>query len=361
MKKATFCQGLAMPGIGHLERFKIFTAISFLFLFPAANFPQSHPIKVVDSILISGIDNIINQNYSQAELNFQKLNGDYAEIPLGKIYLAAAEIARSYDYADKFNSELIREYLSEAIEQSEQLVKQDEHALWNNYYLALAKGYQAYFKALEGDWLAAIAGGFSSISLFEKCLQIDSSFYEAYAAIGTYKYWKSRRTEFLHWLPFIDDESEAGINYLETSSNINSYNTHLAVHSLQWIYIDKKDFDSAIKLSEAVIARYPESRIFKWGYVRALEEVDKKKAIFIYHEILKSYPRNISSYKYNEILLKHLIAQQHEKLGEYKPALELCNEILSITELTEDNKKKLGDRLERVRHLRDGLIKKKID
>ena len=46
---------------------------------------------------------------------------------------------------------------------------------------------------------------------------------------------------------------------------------------------------------------------------------------------------------FNEIVLKHLIAQQYEKMGEKVKALKLCNEIMGITKLSDFVKNKLGD------------------
>ena len=60
---------------------------------------------------------------------------------------------------------------------------------------------------------------------------------------------------------------------------------------------------------------------------------------------------------YNEIVLKHLIAQQYEKVGEKSKALKLCNEIMAIKNLSEFVKNKLGDRLNRVKELQERVLK----
>ena len=60
---------------------------------------------------------------------------------------------------------------------------------------------------------------------------------------------------------------------------------------------------------------------------------------------------------FNEIVLKHLIAQQYEKMGEKEKALKLCNDIMGITNLSDYVKSKLGDRLNRVNELRLRVMK----
>jgi tetratricopeptide (TPR) repeat protein len=343
-----------MQVIGHLGPFrKIFFLL--LLIIPAFLYSQEYPDKAVNALLKSGIDNIINQNYPKAKAVFENLNINYPDLPLGKIYLASTEIARSYDYGEEYNAEIILKYLNAAKDQSEKLLNNNSQDIWNHYFLGLTEGYLSYFAGLNGSMISSLKEGINSASQFEECLKIDPSFYEAYSGLGNYKYWKSKKTEFLNWLPFIHDDREEGINYLEKAIIKSSYNKYLAVNSLIWIYIDKKYFNKAVGLSENVLKEYPSSRVFMWDLARAYENVDRTKAIRIYYQILNSYNSLNNRNHYNEILLKHLIAQQYEKSGDKGKALKLCNEILGIQNLSEFVKNKLGDRLDRVKDLQSSL------
>ncbi len=312
-----------MPETEHLVRFKF-----ILFLVLSFNiYSQTYPVKKVDELLRKGIDNIINQKYEVAETTFTQLSKQFTNIPFGNIYLAASEIAKSFDYSEDFDEDKIENNLEKAEEISKNLVDKDDENVWNLYFLALTQGYRAYYNALKEKWLAAFDDGFSSVSNFEKCLDIDSTFYEAYSALGTYVYWKSRKTESLDWLPFVKDETKDGIDYLIKAVNKSSYNSYLAVNSLQWIYIDQKEYSKAISLSDSIIAKYPNSRFFKWALARAYEDVDKRESISVYNEILNSY-NNIGNLNHiNKTILKHLIAQQYAQIGEKDFALKLCKEI----------------------------------
>jgi hypothetical protein len=320
-------------------------------------YSQKYPDETVNSLLKSGIDNIINQNYSQAQSVFEKLNSTYPYLPFGKIYLAATEIARSYDYSEEYNGELISNYLNSAKDQSEKLLKNNPDDIWYHYFLGLTEGYISYYEGLNGSWLTSLKEGIYSASNFEECLKKNPDFYEAYSGLGTYKYWKSKETGFLNWLPFVHDDRAQGINYLEKAVNKSSYNTYLAVNSLIWIYIDNKNYDNAVRISEKALLEYPKSRFFKWGLARAFEDIDRIKAINCYLDILNSYPNLNSMNHNNEIVLKHLIAQQYAKIGEKTKALRFCNEILTIKYLSEFVKNKLGDRLDRVRELHSKLVR----
>jgi outer membrane protein assembly factor BamD (BamD/ComL family) len=326
-------------------------------MFSGNIFSQEYPDGSVNLLLKSGIDDIINQNYSQAKSEFEKLNSKYPDLPFGKIYLAATEIARSYDYGEEYKGEVISKYLNLAKGQSESLLNKNSENIWNHYFLGLTEGYISYYEGLNGSWLTSLKEGINSESNFEECLKRNPDFVEAYSGLGTYKYWKSKKTGFLTWLPFVHDDRAEGINYLEKAVDKSSYNTYLALNSLIWIYIDKKNFDNAVRISEKALKKYPKSRFFRWGLARAYEDLDRSKAINSYYEIMNSYQDLNSMNHYNEIVLKHLIAQQYEKIGEKSKALKLCNEIMAIRNLSEFVKNKLGDRLERVKELQERVLK----
>lgn len=333
---------------------KILSVLLFFTVISSSN-AQVYPDKFVHNTLKSGIECIINQNYDEAEKYFKLLETTRRDIPLGKIYLAATEIARSYDYELPYNESLISDYLDQSKKIAERLCKEDNKNVWNHYFLALSKGYSAYYSALEGKWLSAFSDGLSSVSSFEDCLNLDSLFYESYIAIGSYKFWKSKKTEFLNWLPFVDDEKDLGINYLKKSIKHSGYNTHLAIHSLLWIYIEQSEFEKAIKICESALQKNPDSRIFKWGLARAYENVDANKSIQLYFQVLNSYPKSLISNKINEVTLKHIIAQLYFKSGNKTEALKLCDEILSLKGYTEYESDKLKKRLERVKSLRNDI------
>lgn len=319
-------------------------------------YPQKYPDSKVHKLINQGIEQIINQNYQLAFNTFSKLNNEFPEIPLGKVYLASVKIAQAFDYADEYDKNFIQQNLKDALKQSELLLKKDKNNPWNIYFAGISEATMAYFYALDESWLSAFSYGLSAVNYFEDLIEIDSTFYEAYGVVGGYKYWKSRKTEFLHWLPFIYDEREDGIKLIEKEINHSTYHYYLSVYSLSWIYIDAKNFEAAKKLSEAAIKRYPNSRFFLWALARAYQDIDKRKAISTYKKILDSYKPEEIKNPYNEILLKHLMAQQLEQIGDKKQALQFCNEILQIKNISSFVQKKLGDRIERVKTLREKLI-----
>lgn len=345
-----------MQEIGLLEHCNRIFIIIFIFF--SNLFPQNFPDSTVHFLLTSGINEIIKENYDDAEKIFINLNQSYPNLPLGKIYLAAVEITKSSDFDIPFNNDKIKKYLNDAKNLSEKLLKKNNTDIWNIYFYALTKGYKAYFEALNQNYLSAFSDGLDSYNYFSKSLNIDSNFTEAFIAIGSYKYWKSKKTDFLNWLPFIQDEREIGINYLLKSISKPSYNFHLAVYSLIWIYIDNKESEKVINLFKQIDDNRLNSRFFMWALARAYEDIDKKMSTKIYLQILDSYKKEKNYNRVNEITLKHKIAQNYFRLGDKENTIKYCNDILSYKNLTSYEKDKLNERIKRVKKLKEDCYKK---
>jgi tetratricopeptide (TPR) repeat protein len=332
---------------------KIFVILLFVLSFKG--FAQTYPDPVVDSLLNSGINDIILQNYAHAKSTFQHLTNSYPKLPLGNVYLVATEIARAYDYEEPYNKDYITENLDTAETKTKNLLDKDSGNLWFIYFKALNEGYYAYYQVLQKNWLSAFSNGVDAVRDFEKCLNIDPEFYEAKIAIGSYQYWRSRKTEFLKWLPFIKDETELGISNLQIAVDHASYHRYSAINSLLWIYIDQKKYQEAIDLAVKTLKQYPGSRFFMWPLARAYENIDIHKAIIIYNELLDFYSKMPDSNFFNEIVLKHVLAQLYVKQGDKRKALELCNQILSLKNIPDYTRDRLGDRLDRVEDLKQQL------
>ncbi len=342
-----------MRGTERLAHYKKLIVLIFVLLFPLKSFGQNFLPKKTDSLITEGINAIILQKFDDAKKYFNQLDKIDTVDPFGKIYLAVTSISKSFDLGEEYKWDYITDLLDEALNRAENNYEKDPDSPVKLYTLALAEGYYAYVKGLENNWFSAISNGYDAIKNFEKCLYIDSTFYEAYTAIGTFKYWKSKKGSFL---PIVSDERKLGVKYLELAVSKAKHSNYLAVNSLLWIYIDQKKFNKTIELANKILDKYPGSRLFKWALARAYESVDMKKSVEVYQNILNDYEKMTGLNGYQKIVLLHLIAQLENKLGNKKKALRLSNEILNMKNLSEYVLDELGDRLERVKKLRESLM-----
>jgi len=335
-----------------LARYKFILTI---LLFPVITFPQKFPDTEIDSLLTLGISQIVNQNYGNANKTFNVLDSLHPELPLGKTYKAALLIAKSTDYAEKYNVKRINKLLDSAKVRCEALLNSNEADVWNNYFMALTLGYKAYFRILTDNYIDAFLDGYRSVQYFERCKDIEPDFYESYLAIGTYKYWKSAKASSLNWLPFFTDNRKEGIKLLEEAVRNSSYNKYLALNSLIWIYINEKNDEKAIEVAEQALKDFPGSRFFMWGLARAYEDVDIDKAINIFYRIRKSLQAESHLSNINNVILLHKIAMLNHKTGNLSESLKLLTEIENI-KLNGEEKERLENRLRRVKQLKNEIL-----
>jgi len=168
-----------------LVRFNFKLSLLLILILSNIFFAQRYPDKVVDSLLSNGINNLVVENYPTAKHFFSQLDNKYPELPLGKIYLAALKITEAYDYAEEFDEDYITENLKKAESLSKSLLNKANQNIWNHYFLGLSAGNYAYFQALRKNWISAFSNGLDAVNIFNKCKSIDSTFYDAYTAIGT--------------------------------------------------------------------------------------------------------------------------------------------------------------------------------
>ncbi len=288
---------------------------------------QSFPDAEIDSVLKVGIKEIWNHNYENAVKIFSELDKDNPGVPFGKIYEAVALMMMQNDLNIK-SDDKINELLEDAEKLSEGMLDKNEDDIWANYFYALTKSYVSQYHALTKDYFNALADGLISINYFERCLELNPNFYEAYVAIGAYKYWSSELTKDLNWIPFIDDEREAGLKLIEDSIELSFYGQETAYNILIWTYISKGEYEKAVEICNAVLNKYPKNRIFLNGLAKAYSLYDKKKAIAIYQRVIDSYVSNKQLNIHSEIEYKMKIANLYREMGEDLSAINKYNEVI---------------------------------
>lgn len=333
-------------------------ALLFSLLIAFTVLPQKYPDKNVHAMLERGINFLAGARYDSAKAVFSRLEKSYPKNPFGPLYLAAVEIVKGFDWGVPFSNDYILQKIEKAEVIADNNLDADGKNVWNNYAVATVYAYEAYYDFIQEDWFGVFKTGTSALKYFEKCTDIDKKFYEASSAMAIFDYWKSVKTKDLSWLPFVEDNSEQAIKILERNRKYYSYNDFLLANSLAWIYIDKKQYSKALSICDEVLRKAPGNRIIKWTKARALEEIDRKKAIEVYRQILSTFPTSTNYYYFNIVTLKHKMAMNYEKLRMYKEALALCEEILAIKNFNSWDKKKLDERLKRVKTLRDSLKKR---
>jgi tetratricopeptide (TPR) repeat protein len=277
------------------------------------------------SLVVAGIDFILKQEYDRADSLFHIVTNRYPDHPVGYLYRAAVMQAYNIDFDVPIEQEKFDSLLMLGKSTAEKIFSP-----WSGYFLGTADGYDAYERVERGDWFGGVRKGMSSASKFEEIIEKDSSFYDAYVGIGTYYYWRSRKTEFLRWLPFVKDDRELGIRMLIVGAERSEYNRFAAISALIAIYLDSESYKQAEEWSRRGLNYYPKNRIFLWGLATSLDRQNRaEEAVSAYSTLLENIVFAHAPHPFNEIVCRLNLVKSKVALNDTATVFYQLNKLLS--------------------------------
>lgn len=282
------------------------SALMLLLCFAAVGL-RGQPLQdsLLHELLSEGIDLTLRREYEAADSVFKIIAHRFPSHPAGYVYQAAVLETRSIDHVSALRREPFDSLLKLAEDFSEEIINKQPDSPWGYYFLGTVLGYDAFARADRGDWFGGLRKGLSSVLQFKTSVEKDSLFYDAYTGLGTYYYWKSRKTEFLNWLPFITDDRAEGIRMLQRCAKLGTYNRFVALSALVTIFIDAGQYQKAEEVAREALSRYPMNRVFLWGLGDALWKAQKhRQAAHVYEDLLDKVMSEKMANPYSEILCR---------------------------------------------------------
>ncbi len=181
------------------------------------------------------------------------------------LYLAGVDHAEMMDREDFTNKKQFEILVEKAIDFADRAKSNRDQAAWACLTIGNGHAYTASIEAKAGSWWTAMRRGLKAKGAYLEALELDPILYDAYLGLGTYHYWKSAKTEFINWLPFVGDRKDDGVEELQLAVDSSLFSNDLALNSLIWIHLERKDPRSALACAEELHSRYPDSRLVKWG------------------------------------------------------------------------------------------------
>ena len=302
-----------------------------------------------------GFDLVLRQEYDAADSTFRALAVQFPSHPSGPLFRAAVLQARSLDLGVPLDRSLFDSLLDAGRERCVRLREQVDIAPWPEFFEATANGYEAVARVEAGDWFGGIRKGMASASAFERVIADDSTFADAYTGLGAYRYWRSRKTEFLQWLPFVTDDRAEGIAMLERGYFEGEYDRYAAVSSLVAIFLDAGDYTSAETWARVGLRSYPRNRVFRWGTATALHRQGRlAEAIPEYDTLLTMIRLAASANPYDEVVCRLNLVRCRIASADTTGVRSHLDAILvhERTEFPGSFADRVVDKLDEARHLR---------
>ncbi len=307
------------------------TLLIIVYLFLPLSLGAAVSPAEIDSLIHRSIDLSIRHRYAEAEAAAREIIRRQPDRPAGWFFLSGVINSQMTDYEDYSREKEFFACLDKTTAKAEARLKTKRPEAEDYFYLGGAKGYMAFYHLQNERYLSALGEGISCMNALNKALGIDSMLYDAYLAVGNYKYWISRKTQFLQWFPFVPDQREEGLKEVRKAMEKGKFTRESAASALGWALIDAGRASQARAVAEEILQKYPESRFFIYIKARAVfDQKDYKEAIKVYGQLLKSVRSAERNNHFNEMGILYKLIEAHVSLGEWQSALILCDEALAI-------------------------------
>jgi len=321
----------------YLKRRYVFLFFFFL-VWPVFLFASTPPW--VENVMVW----TINGRFQKAEdfLRQKIARSDSALAPC--FYLASVLNSKMTFYENQQDAPEFEHLLKYIIRKTDQRIQQipaDDSLLARLYfYRGSAYGYLAYFQGQNGQWFSALKNGLKAVNDLKKTVQLDSTFYEAYLGLGTYKYWRSTKLKMALWLPFVSDQREEGIRDIKRALQSSSNSRYMALHQLVYILTDYRKFDAALHYAKEGVSVFPESQFLWWAYAHTYFMAhDYPNAAKTYGHLLQLIERDPDANISHRLACLVRLAEIYRRMGQNQKAHQLARRALQNKQIYPDTKR----------------------
>lgn len=309
----------------HLSRF----SLGFMFLFVIGVNPgvaQNLTATQLDSLLQRAVVATVEQEYDHAFRLVDQAIALAPNDPLGPLFRAATLQSRMMDYEIYDDEKEFFKSVKQCRQLAEKKLQRQPNDAWGHFALGSAYGYEAFYIGKKKRYLEAVHLGWNSIKHLEAAVRLDSTLYDAYLGIGTYKYYRSKLK-----LLFFSDERETGLAMVRKAGTHGKYSRYAALNGLTWILLDENNAQEAFAISDAVLLKHPRSRFFMWGVAESasrLEKIDYAREI--YRRLINTLQEEGKLTPYLEAVGRTKLSRVEFRAGNAEAA---CRELTRAAEL----------------------------
>lgn len=287
---------------------------------------QSNAVAHFDSLLQRAVVATVDQEYDQAFRLVDQAIALAPNEPLGPLFRAATLQSRMMDYEAYEDEKEFFKTIKQCRQLAEKKLQRQPNDAWGHFALGSAYGYEAFYIGKKKRYLEAAHLGWNSIKHLEAAVRLDSTLYDAYLGIGTYKYYRSKLK-----LLFFSDEREAGLAMVRKAAAHGKYSRYAALNGLTWILLDENNAQEAFALSDAVLREHPRSRFFMWGVAESATRLDKLEyAREIYQRLINTLQEEGKLSPYLEAVGRTKISRLEFKAGNVEAG---CRELTQAAQL----------------------------
>ncbi|MFQ5604772.1 MAG: tetratricopeptide repeat protein [bacterium] len=327
LSSKTCCKKKSLPFKTQLK----LTFVALVFQLTSVGFGSELISAKTDSLIRAGIRLSVQQSFDEAQAIFSELQHEMPDNPVGYFFQAAVLQTQMMDKEIYDQEAEFVELIEKSISFSKARIKKVAEDPWAYFFLGSSLGYLAFQNAKQKQFNWAFQVGMKSVQALEMALKKDSTLYDAYLGLGTYKYYRSKLSRHFKWLPFVKDDRRAGISMLKIAIKKSRYSRYSAMNSFCWIALVEEQYEQGWQLAERALMEFPQSRVFLWCAAKLADKMERwPEAIRFYRQILASFKSQNLFSPYNEAVCRKNLLRLYLQQEDFDLAEQECAKIQAL-------------------------------
>jgi tetratricopeptide (TPR) repeat protein len=320
----------------------------FILLFNISNFSQNSDF---DSRVNTGIKQIYNIKFTEAEKNFRSVMADYPEHPAGRFFLAMIDWWKILlDPDNESYDEIFFLKLEDVIYQCDQLLDKNPKDLDALFFKGGSIGFRGRLRAFRESWLKAADDGREALPIVEEAAALDPNNMDVQLGFGIYNYYAEViPNEYPLIKPlmifFPEGDKEKGIQQLKNTAFNGKFAKYEARYFLMTLYYRyENNAITADDYAQLLQNDFPDNPVFeKWRGRIAVRRGDYFLADSVFKDVLAKADKKLFGYNTPNTLREasYYVGNNYKNNGELDSAkiyFERCiNESQKIDEVGEES------------------------
>lgn len=281
--------------------------ILIILLIPGNINPQ---VEHFDSLVTSGIKQIYNIKFTDAETTFRKLIADYPEHPAGRFFLAMIDWWRILlDIDSEEYDELFFQKLEDVIFQCDEILKKDSENVDALFFKGGAIGFRGRLRAYRESWLKAADDGREALPIVERAANLNPDNLDVQLGFGIYNYYADViPNEYPLLKPlmlfFPKGDKQKGIEQLVGTAANGKYAKYEAQYFLMTLYYNHENNPfKAFEYAEILTNEFPDNPSFqRWKGRIAAKKGDYFLASSVFQNVLDKGKSGYVGYNYSKTI-----------------------------------------------------------
>lgn len=247
-----------------------------------------------DSLVDSGIKQIYNIKFPEAERTFRNIIADYPDHPAGRFFLAMIDWWKILlDLDSEEHDEIFFQKLDDVIFQCDNLLKKNPENVDALFFKGGAIGFRGRLRANRNSWLKAADDGRDALPIVERAANLNPDNVDVQLGFGIYNYYAEVIPEEYPMIKplmlfFPSGDKKKGIEQLNNTAHNGKYAKYEAQYFLMTLYFNYENNPyKAEEYAEMLTKEFPDNPVFhRWKGRIAAKKGDYFAAASIFRNVI---------------------------------------------------------------------------